>query len=81
MPGDFKGTLYRKNLNGGIIYRPTKDNLQIKFFRNLYKNLLSAFIENTPKGEKSIEKKHTSVNNQQYEKFVRSSLPTLDRFD
>jgi hypothetical protein len=53
----------------------------LNFSEILTKNLLSAIIENTPKGEKSIEKKHTSVNNQQHEKFVRSSLPALDMFD
>jgi hypothetical protein len=54
---------------------------KFNFSEILTKNLPSAFIENTPKDEKSIEKKHTSVNDQQHEKFVRSSLPTLDRFD
>jgi hypothetical protein len=46
-----------------IIYWPRKNKLQILFFNNLEKNLLSAYMENTPDGEKSVKIKHILVNN------------------
>jgi hypothetical protein len=53
---------YLKKIEWAIIYLPKKNNLQILFFRNLEKNLLSAYMEKTLNGEKSIEIKHISVN-------------------
>ncbi len=51
MPGVFKGTLQYK-IEWGLIYWPSKYNLQIKFFRNLEKNVFSSYMENTLNGEK-----------------------------
>jgi hypothetical protein len=57
---------YIKKIEWGIIlysvYLPRKNNLQILFFRNLEKKLLSAYMDNTLNGEKSDEIKHISVN-------------------
>jgi hypothetical protein len=46
-----------------IIYSPSKNNVQVLFFNNLEKNLLSAYMENSLNGEKSDKIKHISVNN------------------
>jgi hypothetical protein len=54
--------MYIKKIEWGIIYLPRKNNLEILFFRNLEKNLLSAYMENTLNGKKSNEIKHISVN-------------------
>jgi hypothetical protein len=70
MPGDFKVTVYQKNRKGHYI----RTTYKFYFEGNLNKILLSAYMENTPIGNKSDKIKHISVNN-------RSSLPTLDRFD
>ncbi len=48
-----------------------KNNLQVFFFRNVLKNLLSAYIENTLNGEKSIE---ISVN---YETTLKKTLDPI----
>ncbi len=56
------GTVYQKN-GWDIIYWPIKIHVQILFFSNIEKNLLSAYMENTLNGEKSVKIKHISVNN------------------
>jgi hypothetical protein len=60
MAGDFKGTFYQKN--GTLYTGPRKNNLQILFFSKIEKNLLSAYMENTLNGKKSVEMKYISVN-------------------
>jgi hypothetical protein len=52
-----------KKIEWDLIYWPRKNNLQILFFSNLEKNLLTAYMENTLNGEKSVKINHISVNN------------------
>jgi hypothetical protein len=42
MPGDFKGTLYKKNQMGHYIFWSKKNNSQILLFKNLLLNYLLA---------------------------------------
>jgi hypothetical protein len=64
----------------GHYIRASKEQ-QILFFRNLEKNLFSEFMENTLKGEKSIEISVSPLIMEQHEKIFWSSLSTLDRSD
>ncbi len=68
---------YFEKVEWGIIHRPWKNNLQILFFR--YK-FLSAYLENTQNGEKSIKILHILENNRIAWKKFRSSLSILDKF-
>ncbi len=53
---------YIEKIELGPIYWPRKNNLQVFFFLpNLEQNQLSAYMENTLNGEKSIEMKRVSV--------------------
>ncbi len=46
---------YIENIELEIINWPRKSNLQIKFFRNLEKNYLCAYVENTLNSEKVMK--------------------------
>ncbi len=63
MPGDFKGTLFRKNVMGG--YLPAYDEKFTKFifWLSLKQELLYAYTENTLNGKISTESVYISVNN------------------
>ncbi len=61
-PMTLKGQFIKK-IEWDIIYWPRKNHLQILFFSSLEKNVLSAYMENTLYGEKSVKTEHISVNN------------------
>jgi hypothetical protein len=69
MPGDFKGTVYKK-IEWDIIHWPRKNKL-IFFLSNLEKNWLSAYMDNKLNGEKSVKIQHILVNNRI--RFIRGS--------
>ncbi len=78
--GNLKGQFIKK-IEWDIIYWPSKNNLQILFFNNLEKNLLSAYMENLLNGKKVIKLSISRLIIEHHEKHFRSSLPTLDRID
>ncbi len=61
MPGNFKGTVFKK-LMGGYIYFPRMNSLQILFFGYLKKQL-HAYMENTLKGEKGTNRMRKRLTN------------------
>ncbi len=60
-----------------------KNSFHLLFFSNLFKkySLLSAYMENTLNGEKSIKIEHISVYTGTTLKIFGTSLSILDRFD
>jgi hypothetical protein len=90
MPGEFKGTVFRKNRMGGYMLALGGQFPIFIFWLSLNQKLLYAYTENTLNGEISSESVYISVNNNTnlkknlilsiYTIWDRLSLKTISRY-
>ncbi len=60
IPGDVEGTVFQTKLNRGLLAQEEQITYSFKLFMSL-KKMLSAYMENTLNGEKSIKSEHILV--------------------